>query len=324
MISPLRHLCINDDRSSFTVVFPSQYHMFKCSPFSLILTKSFSDISLGSCTTCNGTRFIAISGLPADPTFDTKCVRIYDHNQNDFLIFSHSFEHHILSMKITPTLLICAFHDHLEIWQIAQHQQVHNYKHGINVHAPCDVSNDYKYIVHSGTTPTDIAIGSLLDLSVRIFHAADNPVSLLKFSKTDKLLATTSSAGHAIKIWDPDTGECVAKFKRGNTATVIHSMDFSPDNNFVAVFSQNGTLHFFDNRNRKSGGNVSTVRSMHKIAMADMNSAIVSWFQQNKIAVLSMDGNMIVITIDENCHEIGREQVQFMQRIFEAAPPEAA
>ena len=323
MLSHLRHLCVNDDKFTFTVVFPSQYHMFQCSPFKLILTKSFNDISLGSCSTCSGTRFIAISGLPADPLFDTKCVRIIDHNQ-DTTIFSHSFEQHILSMKITPTILACAFHDHIEIWQITDHQRLHLYRHGINVHAPCDISSDFSYIVHSGTTPTDIAISSLLDLSVRTFHAADNPVSLLKFSKKDKLLATTSSAGHAIKIWDVVSGKCVAKFKRGNTATVIHSMDFSPDNNFVAVFSQNGTLHFFDNRNRTTGGSVPTIRSMHRIALNDMTAAVVSWFQQNKIAVLSMDGNMIVITVDEKCHEIGREQVQFMQRIFEAAPPETA
>lgn len=318
MLCPLRYLSVNDDKMTFTAVFPTQYHMFSYSPFTVHLSRIFDDISLSMATTCCGTRYIAVNGLPADPRFNSKHVKIFDHSkEKDPQIFYHQFEQYVLSMKITPQLLFCAFHDHVEVWDIAEHQKIHHLPNGINVHAPCDVSSDYKFLASAGPTPTELSITSLVDHTQRHISVADNPLSLVRFSKTESLLATTSSSGHAIKIWDPASGEVVAKFKRGIRANVIHSVDFSPDNEFVVVFTQNGTLHFFDNRNRKSGGSVATVRSVHRISLGESQASIVSWVARNKVAILSMDGTMIVLTLDDQCHEIGREQILFMRRILE-------
>lgn len=324
MFYPLKDICVNDDRGSFTIIFPHQYHAFKCDPFELILSKNFPDITIGNAATANGIQLIAISGLPADPNFNTKCVRIYDHNKNDSMIFSHQFEQHILTMRITQDLLVCAFHSHVEVWDINSNQIIQNISTGINIHAPCDISYDHTTIAIGGEAAEDVCITPIHNLMQKNFHAADYPVSFIKFSRTDTLFATTSSAGHTIKIWDQNTGNCVNKFKRGNYASVVHSCDFSPDNNFVAVYTQGDTLHFFDNSKRKMSGNPSTTRSVHKITIPDMQSVILSWFQQDKIAVLSLDGKMVVLTIDEQCREIAREQIQFMQRILELVPQDSA
>lgn len=323
MFYPLRDVCVNDNRMSFTIIFPHQYHVFRCSPFELLFTKSFSDISLGSVTTCQGMRFIAVSGLPADPVFNTKCVRVYEHDKNDQMIFETKFDEHILNMRLTPEFLVCAFHKHVEAWNIIEKQKINVFPAGVNVHAPIDISHDFSALAMSGEVPEDVAISHLQNLKLKNFHAADNPVSLIRFSRTESLFATTSSAGHAIKIWDQNTGNCVNKFKRGNTASIIHSIDFSPDNNFVALFSQNDTLHFFDNSKRKMTGNPSTTRSIHRISIPDMQNVVLSWFEQDKIAVLSLDGKMVVLTIDEQCHEIARESIQFMQRIIEIVPQDS-
>ena len=317
MLSPLRYVCLNDDKETFTCIFPTRYDIFSCIPFKIHFSKDFSDISLGLGATCNGYRFIAVSGLPADPIFDTKSVCVFDHSLSNPEIFRDSFSQHILSLKLTPNLLICAFYDHLEIWNMESHQKIHNISSAINVHAPCDISNDFRYLATSGLSNLDLNLCSFLDFNSKQIHAADNPISLVKFSKKDRLLATTSSAGHVVKVWNPENGECYAKFRRGNTASVIHSIDFSPDNNYLAIFSQNGTLHFFDIKKP----NNSTVRSIHRISLENLTSCLIAWITNNKIALLSMDGKMILLTIDEsNCHEIGRENIHFLNKIIESHP----
>jgi len=318
MLSPLRFVCANDDHQTFTCITPSNYYIFSVTPFKIHYSKSISEFSIGSAATCSGYRLIAISGLPADPQFDTKCVIIYDHSKEKQDVFYNRFPNHILSMRVSPVFFICAFHDHIEVWQIETCQRLHQISNAVNVHAPIDISSDFRYLSCSGTTPLEVAVCSLLDFNTNQYKAADNQVSLVKFSQNDRYFATTSSAGHAIKVWNPDSGECVAKFKRGNTASVIHSIDFSPTNDFIAVISQNGTLHFFDMRNRKSGGSVSTVRSMHRISLEDTSFTHVAWLTKNRVAVTSLEGKMIVFTIDDGtCQEVAREQVMFYLKLIE-------
>ncbi|OHT00513.1 hypothetical protein TRFO_32741 [Tritrichomonas foetus] len=319
IISTLRSVFINDDKTTFTAVFPSQYNMFTITPFQIILTESMKpkNITIGSAATCCGTRFIAVTGLPADPHFDTRSVLVRDHTLDDRDIFRHAFDQHILALRITPDSLICSFYDHVEIWNLSSSEKVHSIKHAINVHAPLDVSPNFSIMACTGSSPIDLNIFNLKTHESATFRAADNPVSLVSFSENGEYYATTSSAGHAIKVWRTDNNACAAKFKRGTTASVIYSFDFSPSNKFIAILTQNSTLHFFDMR--KIGGSaVLTGRVAHRINIGDQSIAHISWFAETQIAIVTMEGRLINIALDEgNYREVGREQILFKNYVTE-------
>ena len=322
MISPLRFLFINDDNETVTCVLPSQYTIFSVNPFEVKLSKDGLGLSLGMAVTCSGFRYIAFCGLPADPDFDTRQICIFDHDRKDEpQIFRQKFQFHVLSMRITPQFLIAAFHQHIEIWDIKTNQPMQELKTALNVHAPCDIRSDFRLLAVAGT---DIYSISLCVLEVRkatTIKAADDTVSLVKFSRKPGMLAAASADGKIVRVFDiSNLGNynigCLGKFKRGRTASVIHSMDFSPNNKFLVILSQNGTLHFFDLRNRTSSQNPSTYNSIYKISLGQPSISYVLWQSPSQIIVLTMDGQMICITVDENnCHEVGREQIWFMRRL---------
>lgn len=437
MFPTIRSIFINDDKNSFTCVFPSLYSIFSINPFKVLYSKSLKpkNITVGSAATCCGWRFLALTGLPADPYFDMRSVLVRDHakltsvtneNENEnnqgkddcIDIFSHAFNQNILSLRITPDFLICGFFNHVEVWQISRSEQIGLIKHGINIHAPLCNSSDFMTFACTGTTPLELSFlqfqlkvdnGNFLD-SVnstnndvqvcinRTVKAADDPITIVKFSQDNQLLALTCTTGYAIQVLRTDTCSVIAKFKRGRTATVIYSMDFSPNCDFLCAITQKSTLHFFDLRKVLKSHQIqpkpapveskftgifndisnpiyeteveidvdgvefnpniakkaprlsnslmpksmpSTMqnpvdkvkigsdkakfgsekvffsKSSYKISLDEFQSiSSLTWFEKNQIAIVSHDGKLLLITVDEdNCNEIGREVIFYKNYI---------
>jgi hypothetical protein len=325
MVSPLRYLCFNDDNSTFVCLyaFPSQYHILSISPFHIVKTQNMKRMTLGSCATCQGYRFVALTGLPADPHFDTRSVVVCQHDEvaDAVEIFKHQFDQHILTVRVTPNHVICAFFDHTEVWALGTGVGVASIKSAVNVHAPLDVSPEGgRFLVCTGQgTSIDVCIYDIQRKQEAQSHAADNPVSLLTFSSRGRLFASASSAGHTIKIWEAESHVCVIKFKRANTASVIYSVSFSPANEFLAVLSRDAMLHFFSMAKAVKSGSAPTIRPFHSFTIGDTAVAFVRWFTPTQIAIVNMEGKMLVITVDEKtCKEVGREQIGFQNRILQS------
>jgi hypothetical protein len=320
--TPLRYLHFNDDNTSFVCVsvFPPQYDILAISPFSILRTESVKGKTFGTCATFRGYQYIALTGLPADPHFDTRSVLVRDHNAPDPDILEHTFDQHILTVRVSHEYLICAFYDHIEIWFLATRASVHSIPFAVNVHAPLDISRDGKYIGCTGRTALYACLYSLATRQSDDFSAADNPLSLITFSSSSQYFATTSSAGHTIKIWKCENHSCVIKFKRGNTSSVVYSVSFAPNNKFLAVLTHDGMVTFFDMKKAVEKGSAPTIKSFYTINIGEGSIAYISWFAPRQIAIINMTGKLMVITVDpDNCREVGREQVSFSQRITEGS-----
>lgn len=316
---------MNDNKSTFICsVFPAKIYVFKIDPFEIIkniskepnISKELKGVSINSLSSCQGHKFIAFSGLPADPHFDTRSIMVLDTEIENPNIFKHAFQAHILSHRVTPDAVFIAFYDHIEIWNYMGMMKC-SIDTAVNVHAPLDISANFQYAAFAGTHNLDLCHYSILSAQQYQFHAADNPVSIVRFSGDPSFFATTSSAGHTIKIWNASTAECMAKLKRGNTATVIYSFDFSPNNKFVVVLTKDAILHFFA---LKVSSKSPTYRAFHKINLGEVAISQMTWFDNNKIAIVMMDGKLLMLTLDDNCQEVGRQNIRYMQRIQEEYP----
>jgi WD40 repeat protein len=59
------------------------------------------------------------------------------------------------------------------------------------------------------------------------------------------MLATTSSRGTLVRIWDTLTGKLLREFRRGSDKAEIYGVAFRPDEKDVCVWSDKGTVHLF-------------------------------------------------------------------------------
>ena len=320
MISPVRFVCVNDDHKSFTCVLHDQYCVFECNPLKFVLVPTQLGISIGSASTCSGYRFLAVSGLPADPDFDTRQVAVFDHTkeEKDRGIFRHAFDEHVLSMRVTPTRLVVAFYKHIEIWDLAEARQLRTIPTAVNVHAPVDVSPGF--LAFAGSESTSMALIALDKMELRAVKAADDTVSLVRFSRDGSLVAATSTDGKIVRVFETRSCGCIGKFKRGSTASLIYSIEFSPDNKFMVIVSQSGTLHFFDLEGRAPSSSPPTIRSFQKTTTKQNVVCHLIWVEKGSLSLVMMDGEMINIALDERtCREFGTEQITYLRMCEEKA-----
>ena len=59
------------------------------------------------------------------------------------------------------------------------------------------------------------------------------------------LLATASTQGTLVRIFDPTTSKKLGELRRGSTPTTICDLAFDLDNKYLTCTSDKGTVHIF-------------------------------------------------------------------------------
>ncbi|KAI1796273.1 WD40-repeat-containing domain protein [Ganoderma leucocontextum] len=78
-----------------------------------------------------------------------------------------------------------------------------------------------------------------------IIIAHESSLSTLSVPPSGRMLATTSSRGTLIRIWDTSTGKLLRELRRGSDKAEIYGVAFRPDEREVCVWSDKGTVHVF-------------------------------------------------------------------------------
>lgn len=81
--------------------------------------------------------------------------------------------------------------------------------------------------------------------SASIIVAHTTALTTLSVPISGRYLATTSSRGTLIRIWNTMTGKLVKELRRGSDKAEIYGVAFRPDERDVCVWSDKGTVHVF-------------------------------------------------------------------------------
>ncbi|KAF8592680.1 hypothetical protein K439DRAFT_1643720 [Ramaria rubella] len=86
--------------------------------------------------------------------------------------------------------------------------------------------------------------------------AHESGLTTLTVPPSGHFLATTSSRGTLIRIWDSHTGNLVRELRRGTDRAEIYGVSFKSDESEICVWSDKGTIHVFRlGMNEGGGGN---------------------------------------------------------------------
>lgn len=77
-------------------------------------------------------------------------------------------------------------------------------------------------------------------------QAHKNDLSCIGISPDGTLVATASSKGTLVRIFDTATGTLRREFRRGTQPSPITSLNFAADNSALVASSGSGTIHVFD------------------------------------------------------------------------------
>jgi WD40 repeat protein len=80
---------------------------------------------------------------------------------------------------------------------------------------------------------------------ISIIAAHASTLNTITVPPSGQMLATTSSRGTLVRIWDTVTGKLLREFRRGSDKAEIYGVAFRPDEKDVCVWSDKGTVHLF-------------------------------------------------------------------------------
>ncbi|KIO25025.1 hypothetical protein M407DRAFT_25665 [Tulasnella calospora MUT 4182] len=90
---------------------------------------------------------------------------------------------------------------------------------------------------------------------VSIIKAHTTSLSCLAVTRSGRYLATTSSRGTLLRVWDTLNGQMVREFRRGADQAFIYGIAFRPDEAEICVWSDKGTIHIFKIHDSEGAGN---------------------------------------------------------------------
>jgi stalled ribosome rescue protein Dom34 len=67
-------------------------------------------------------------------------------------------------------------------------------------------------------------------------------------------VATSSSKGTLIRVWDGVTAKKLKEFRRGSDQAVIYGVALRPDEAEICVWSDKGTVHLYKLKDDTEGG----------------------------------------------------------------------
>ena len=110
---------------------------------------------------------------------------------------------------------------------------------------------------HSGAaSPRQSQVGSeRIDLTNRLqVQAHENNIACLALNQAGTLLATASTQGTLLRVFDPKTGTQLGEFRRGSTPTTICDLSFDNESKYLTCASDKGTIHIFKVGHLLQGG----------------------------------------------------------------------
>lgn len=133
--------------------------------------------------------------------------------------------------------------------------------------------------------------GGDTEFETRDYKAHDSSVVCTAISLDGKYCATASIKGTLIRIFSTETGVQNKELRRGSSNATITSITFSPDNSFLAVTSDHGTVHIF----ATGLGNDANSGDAHSKA-----KNTTSWFKFTQLGITKSEWSPCSFTVPPN------------------------
>ncbi|CAG9537277.1 unnamed protein product [Cercopithifilaria johnstoni] len=158
-------------------------------------------------------------------------LRIY-HFQKNNEICAQSYTNTVLAVRLNRDYMVVCLED------------------VIYIHTVKDMKNKSIFVFVSYPGSINNGHVQLFDVtrlnSMNTISAHNSPLAALRFSYDGKKLATASTRGTVIRVFDTESGDRLYEFTRGVKRFVsIYSMAFSADGNYLCSSSNTETVHVF-------------------------------------------------------------------------------
>lgn len=201
------------------------------------------------------TNIVALVGKGEDSNLTERQVAIVPINKPEVSQFgSLTFPTPVLAVKLNKKRMVIVLENKINIYDMTE---THFMKHlrsfdtvvpnplGVCALSPDSTSSYFAY--PSSNDRGHITIFDTFSLQpFKSIEAHLEPITKMVWNMDGTLLATCSSRGTMIRVFSmKQEGKCLYQFRRGTLSSVICSLAFDPNSDFICVSSSSGTVHVF-------------------------------------------------------------------------------
>jgi len=232
--------------------------LFRTNLLAVVSTSHQSD-SPSSSTAAGGGP--ASSSSTGRPLFADNAVMIFDAERDKFRM-EFTFPSKVLSVRLKRDKLVAVCRDHITVFSFPHRpKKLFSISTRDNPRGLCEVSPmrlaaavpdvHSEFMVFPG-----YKLGSLqiVDLATTEHHVSSAPVTInahqnaiwcVAVNHKGTMIATASTKGTLIRIWDAAKRLMLAELRRGTDQALLYCINFSPRDEWICCSSDKGTVHIF-------------------------------------------------------------------------------
>ncbi|BAB93248.1 putative WD repeat domain 45 [Oryza sativa Japonica Group] len=253
----LLHISFNQDYGCFAAGTKSGFRIYNCDPFREIFRRDLGaagDNGVGGggggigvvemLFRCN---ILALVGGGDAPHYPPNKVMIWDDHQSR-CIGELSFRSPVRGVRLRRDRIIVVLENKIFVYNFADLKLVHQIETAPNPKGLCAVSQQPGSIVLvcPGAQKGQVRVEHYGARKTKFINAHTSRVACFALSQDGRLIATASTKGTLVRIYNAAEGNLLQEVRRGADRAEIYSLAFSNNLQYLAVSSDKGTIHVFN------------------------------------------------------------------------------
>ncbi|KAM3378116.1 autophagy-related protein 18a-like [Capsicum galapagoense] len=246
------YLSFNQDYGCFAAGTDRGFRIYNCDPLREIFRRDFNGSANGGggigvvqmLFRCN---ILALVGGGPEPQYPLNKVMIWDDHQSR-CIGELSFRSEVKSVRLRRDRIVVVLAQKIFVYNFSDLKLLHQIETVANPKGLCEVSqvSGSMVLVCPGLQKGQVRVEHYASKRTKFIMAHDSRIVCFALTNDGRLLATSSSKGTLVRVFNTLDGSLVQEVRRGADRAEIYSLAFSPTAQWLAVSSDKGTVHVFN------------------------------------------------------------------------------
>ncbi|KAA8545148.1 hypothetical protein F0562_019963 [Nyssa sinensis] len=243
----LLHLSFNQDHGCFAAGTDCGFRIYNCDPFREIFRRDFdTGGGIGVVQMLFRCNILALVGGGPEPQYPLNKAMIWDDHQSR-CIGELSFRSEVKAVRLRRDRIVVILVQKIFVYNFSDLKLLHQIETIANPKGLCEVSHGSgsMVLVCPGLQKGQVRVEHYATKRTKFIMAHDSRIACFALTQDGRLLATSSSKGTLVRIFNTLDGSLLQEVRRGADRAEIYSLAFSSTAQWLAVSSDKGTVHVF-------------------------------------------------------------------------------
>lgn len=307
----------NEERSHFAVSMNNGFRVFNTYPLKQIVQRDFEG-GFKIVRPVSTTNLLVLVGGGEKPAFPKNIAIVWD-DASQKVVGEITLREEITGLRVKLDRMLIVTEGKAFYYNMSDLRLLEFFQTAENPRGLCSINSGSKNNVYAfpDTEKGRIMVVLTDENRTCAISAHVSELGIFELSPDGTLLATVSDKGNLIKIFNLATGLLVQNLRRGSEYANIYCLSFDPTSSWLALMSDNGTMHIFNVIHEKDDKNSKNPKSnlsflsfavsyfMHDLSFAqykvrDVNSYVVFTKEADKLAIIGQEGDYQAVMFNQD------------------------